>query len=405
MNRKPFVLCAAVLALLAGCAAPSTPASMTRPTPTPTPTPAPISIAADLVLVNGLLIDGTGAGPVRDAALLVRGDRIVAAGLRDRYTWPANARVIDVGGAAILPGFINAHVHSAYDLQLLEAWVMGGVTTVRDEGIISSTPLTDLLALRDEARRNPVYARLVSAGYMLTAPGGYGQLHVTSAEDARRQVIQELDAGVDLVKVSLEDGYAGRSGLPKLTDAELRAIVAAAHERGALVSGHITQARYIQPLLEAGVDDIAHTAYDRIPDVVLQRMADDDVYLTPTFTVFRNYGAPMSACVDNVRRFAAAGGKVALGNDYGGGPGEFEKGIPMYEIDKLSEAGLTPMQIIVASTRHAAHAAGLEDELGTLQPGKLADVLVVDGDPLSNLEALKNVRLVIHSGVVVKSGH
>jgi imidazolonepropionase-like amidohydrolase len=257
--------------------------------------------------------------------------------------------------------------------------------------------------MRDATRKNPKYARLVSAGYMMTVPDGYGDLFVVSTQDARLKVLWQLDAGVDMIKVSLEDGYAGKSGLPKLSQEQLKAIIAAAHERGTRVSGHITQARYLSDLVDAGVDDVAHNAYDVIPLDVLQRMVAKGIYLVPTFTVFRNYNAPVQTCVENLRRFVEQGGQVALGNDYGGGPGQFELGIPMYEIEMMSKASMTPMQIIVASTLHAAHVSHLENELGTLEPGKIADVLVVKGNPLQDLHALKDVQLVIHAGVVIRN--
>jgi imidazolonepropionase-like amidohydrolase len=369
-----------------------------------TATPFPALTAQDtLALVNGTLVDGTGAEAVPNASIVIRGDRIVAVGPRASVSIPASAQVLDVGGGTILPGLINAHVHFAFDEQKLEAWAQGGVTTVRDEGIISSRPITELLALRDATRKNPKYARLVSAGYMMTVPDGYGSLFVASTQDARRKVLWQLDAGVDMIKVSLEDGYAGKSGLPKLSQEQLKAIIAAAHERGTRVSGHITQARYLSDLVDAGVDDVAHNAYDVIPLDVLQRMVAKGIYLVPTFTVFRNYNAPVQTCVENLRRFVEQDGQVALGNDYGGGPGQFELGIPMYEIETMSKAGMTPMQIIVASTLNAAHVSHLENELGTLKPGKIADVLVVKGNPLQDLHALKDVQLVIHAGVVIRN--
>ncbi|RPI74816.1 MAG: hypothetical protein EHM45_17130, partial [Desulfobacteraceae bacterium] len=305
---------------------------------------------------------------------------------------------------AILPGFINAHIHFGYNEKNLANWAQGGITTVRDEGIIyeSNRTLEELIAFRNQAGKNPLLARLVSAGYIITVPNGYGQLRVESIEDARLQAERELNVGVDLLKVSMEDGYAGTSGLPKLTKEQLQAIVAVAHQRGTVVSGHITQARYIAPLLDAGVDDIAHTAYDRISDDTLQRMVKDHVALVPTFTVFRNYGAPENICIDNVRRFAALGGLIGLGNDFGGGPGEFETGIPMYEIDCLSRAGLTPMQIIQTATLNAARICRLEKELGTLEPGKLADVLIVKANPLQDLKTLQSLRYVLRSGRIIR---
>jgi imidazolonepropionase-like amidohydrolase len=310
---------------------------------------------------------------------------------------------VDAGGAFILPGFINAHVHYGFDEGNLQTWAQGGVTTVRDEAIISrGTSLEAWMMFRDRVNDSAVYARLVSAGYMITVPGGYGDLFVDSPQDARAKVTEQIDAGVDAIKVSLEDGYAGTHGLPKLTPEELAAIVAAAHERGVPVSGHVTQGEYIQAMLDAGVDDIAHVPYDYVAEAVLQQMVDRDVYLIPTFTVYRNYNAPVGNCADIVGHFVELGGHVALGNDYGGGPGEFELGIPMYEIEMMSVAGMTPMQIIVAGTRNAAHVIGMDDELGTIEAGKLADLLLVAGDPLQDLQSLTEIRMVIHNGVVIR---
>jgi imidazolonepropionase-like amidohydrolase len=354
------------------------------------------------VLVNGTLIDGTGSDPIANAVLVIQGERIVAVGSKEDVKIPRGTNVIDLGGATILPGFINAHVHFAFDEKNLEAWAYGGVTTVRDEAIITSGELDKLMAWRDESNQNPQRARLVSAGYMVTAPNGYGDLFVTSPDEARQKVFEELDAGVDLIKISMEDGYAGRSGLPKLTDEEIAAIISAAHERGALVSGHITQAEYLTILVKAGVDDIAHISYDLVPEEVWQEMVTKDIYMTPTFTVFRNYGAPVSTCVLNLRNFLKQGGQVALGNDYGGGPGEFELGIPIYEIEQMFKAGMTPLQIITASTKNAAIVSGIDDQVGTLETGKIADVLVISGNPLDDLQNLTNIRMVIHNGTVIR---
>ena len=355
-----------------------------------------------LVLMNGTLIDGTGSDPIKDAVLIIQGDRILKVGSKEEIRIPRGTNVIDLEGATILPGFINAHVHFAFDEENLKAWAYGGVTTVRDEAITSSKTLVNLMKWRDEISQNPAYARLISAGYMMSVPGGYGELSVASPDDARQKVLKELDAGVDLIKISMEDGYAGRSGLPKLTDDEIAAIITAAHERGVLVSGHATQAQYLNLLVEAGVDDIAHVPYDVVSDDVWQKMVAKEIYMTPTFTVYRNYHAPVATCVFNLRSFVDHGGQVALGNDYGGGSGKFELGIPMYEIEQMSEAGMTPMQIIVASTKNAAIVSGMENQIGTLEAGRIADVLVVAGNPLEDLENLTNIRMVIHNGTIIR---
>lgn len=356
-----------------------------------------------LVLINGTLIDGNGTDPISKAVIIIKGSQIAAVGSRDTVEIPKDAQVIDVAGGTIMPGFINAHAHDSFEEETLIAWAQGGVTTVRDEQIHSDLPLEEVMALRDSWNTDPQSARLISAGYILTVPDGYGKMPVTSPADARQKVLDELAAGVNLIKLAMEDGYAGTYGLPRLSGEELDTIISTAHEHGVLVSGHVTQAKYLEILVEAGVDDIAHVPYDIVSTDAWKQMVAKNIYMTPTFTVYRNFKAPISICVDNLRNFVAQGGKVALGNDYGGGPGEFELGIPMYEIQKMSEAGMTPMQIIVASTLNAAHISGVDEQLGTLEAGKIADILVVQGDPLENLDALKNIQLVIHEGIIIRS--
>jgi imidazolonepropionase-like amidohydrolase len=374
----------------------------TPTTATPSPTEASLPT---LALVNGTLIDGTGAEPVRDAALVIRAGRIAAVGTRTTITIPADATVFDVQGGTILPGFINAHVHNAFKASNLETWANAGVTTVRDEGILLGGNPAPLLAWRDKTVKQPQYARLISAGAMITVPGGYGNAFVSSPEEARQMVFRFVDSGAELIKASEEDGYAGRHDLPKLSMEELAAIVAAAHERGVPVSAHVTAVKYLQMVLDAGVDDAAHMVCDWLPADLIQRMVATDIYVVPTLTVLEAYGCLFRSS-QNLHDFAAAGGKVALGNDYTDIPqngfDHFELGMPMHEIERMAQAGLTPLQILVAATKNAAHVCNLDKELGTLEVGKLADVLVLNGDPLQDLNALTKVRLVIHTGAVIR---
>jgi imidazolonepropionase-like amidohydrolase len=131
-------------------------------------------------------------------------------------------------------------------------------------------------------------------------------------------------------------------------------------------------------------------------------MVQQGIYLTPTFTVFRNYNAPLGTMRENLRQFVELGGQVALGNDYGGGPGVFEPGIPMYEVEMMEEAGMTPMQVIIACTLNGAHVLRIDQTVGSLVPGKDADILIVDGNPLEDLRILANIKMVIHAGVIIR---
>jgi len=408
-RRRPGAGLLLLLLLVAACARlpqeePQTPASAS-PTPvTVLPTGAPGE--PTLVLAGGTLIDGTGAPPVPDAVVVIGENRVLTAGRRVDVTIPTGATVVDVSGATVLPGFVNAHVHGGYDAAALAAWAAGGVTTVRD---LAARPGGVDWAFRDEARANPKLARLVAAGPMVTVPDGYPiaywgmpALTVASAGDARQKVGALLDQGADLIKIALESGAIFGQSMPMLSPEEARAIVLVAHGRGKPVSAHVTVVADLPAALDAGVDDIAHMATDRVPDDMIQRMVKTSVYWVPTLELWQGVGLRRPAIADNLRRFVAAGGQVALGTDYQGAPNvRFDLGMPITEIELMAQAGMTPMQIIVAATRNAALTCGLERELGTLEPGKLADVLVVEGDPLADLQALTHIRLVLRDGVVI----
>jgi imidazolonepropionase-like amidohydrolase len=396
MRLKIFLACTLILFLVSACVSPERPTENEKP--------ATSQPSATLVLVNGTLIDGTGSDPVVDAVIMIAGEHIVAVGTRAQISIPPNTPTIDLQGATVLPGFINAHVHNAYTKEALAAWAQSGVTTVRDlEG--DGQP-SELFAFRDEVAPDPLYARLVAAGPMLTVPGGYGNRPITSTEDARQTVNALLDSGANLIKIGIEDNLQGRSW-PTLSAEEITAIVETAHARNVPVAAHISQRKHLALALEAGVDDVAHMIVDDLPDDLIARMIKDDVYWEPTLELWRcvsklHHLSWDVQAIDNLRRFSEAGGKVALGTDYGGYTCDFDLGMPMTEIGLMLQADMTPMQIIVAATRNAAHVCNLEEQLGTIEPGKLADILVVGGNPLNDIQALTDVQLVIHNGVIIR---
>jgi imidazolonepropionase-like amidohydrolase len=344
------------------------------------------------LVVAGTLVDGTGADPVPDAALVIREQRIVAVG--PRAGAPANAQTVAVPQTTILPGFINTHVHNAYRAQNLQTWAQAGVTTVRDVGAPAGTAY---FIMRDRLRTDPRNAWLIASGPLVTVPGGYPiagnnfpSLTVTSPADARDKIGSLIDDGADVIKITLT-----ADAIPTLSPEEAAAIVKTAHRRGIPVTVHATDARNRRRSLDAGVDDVAHIATDPVPDEDIRRMVAAGVYWVPTFEPLRGAGQ------DNLRRFMAAGGQLALGNA-GGYLSGIQIGMPMTEIEWMQTAGMTPMQIIVAATRNGARVCRREGAVGTLQIGKLADVLVVDGDPLQDLQALSRVRLVMHRGVIIR---
>ncbi|HMQ33286.1 MAG TPA: amidohydrolase family protein [Chloroflexaceae bacterium] len=388
---------------------PTAVATATLPPPPPEP-------RYDLVLLGGSLIDATGAPALDDAAVAIADGRIAAVGPAATLAFSPDTPVRDVRGATILPGFINAHVHIAgLSDDQLRGWTRAGVTTIRD----LAGDLDAQLARRNslDARDDPGLPRLLVAGPIVTAPGGYpfavadpalrvAGWGVRGPNEAQAAAAALADAGVDLVKLAV----SGRTDVswPELADAEIAAIAETARARGLRVSAHIDRASALRRAVLNGVNDAAHSPRDHLPDAVIALLVERGVTLTPTIAVYealafhRGKGAEwrrltQPVMYDNVRRFVAAGGTLALGDDYGGVPG-MPVGMPMAELRHWQALGLTAEQIIVAATRGSAIACGIATEVGTVEPGKVADLLVVQGDPREDLGALARPLLVLRGG-------
>jgi imidazolonepropionase-like amidohydrolase len=398
--KRNLISFTVLMILLAACVASAT------PTTTPHPSPAIISDPS-LAVINGTLIDGTGADLIKGAVLVIQGERIVAVGPRSSINIPESSKIIDVQGATILPGFFNAHVHGVYNEEKLAAWAQEGVTTVRDLGAYQWPPSK---ALFDRIEQDNRYARLISGGIFITPPGGYpiavfggNGKTISTTEEAPRAVNELLDQGADVIKISLESGQIFGQQIPMLTTEQVKAIAATAHQRGTRVSAHATVTKDLKRSIDEGVDDVAHMVVDPINDDLIRAMIARDMYWVPTLELWKNVGQGQDTnVIENLQRYAAAGGKVALGTDFEGYYTPFQLGMPTKEIAWMNEAGMTPMQIIVAATKNAAHVSNVEKDLGTLEVGKIADVLIVQGNPLQDLLALSNVQYVIHNGEVIR---
>jgi imidazolonepropionase-like amidohydrolase len=369
-----------------------TPASIPQ-TPIHTPTNTPFPAHTPIVLF-GAIIDGTGAAPLEDAAIVIQDGVITAVGFRQEIEIPSGAVIIEFPGSTILPGFINAHVHTVYNPFLLKQWAQEGVTTVRDLG--ARYPFS-LFPTRDRYNEDPASATLIAAGPLITVPRGYPiagnnfpSLVVTNPDHARREVAELIREGADVIKIVVESG----DGAPTLSLETASAIVETAHQEDVPVAAHVGTLDDLRLAVNAGVDDFSHVV-PSLPEELLEQLVADNVYWVPTLETAGGYDA------GNILRFIDAGGRIALGNDGGMLPG-IEIGMPMREIEMLQAAGMIPMEIIVAATWNAAQVCNREDTLGTLEVGKIADVLVIHGDPLVDLKALRDVLLVIHQGVIIR---
>lgn len=414
-----------------------------------------------LVLRGGMLLDGYESRPLHDAAVVVRGGRITWVGPARDVEIPDGARVLDVRGKTILPGLIDLHVHvdlighGDYDewydfiggtarLEEMAAissgqMVRAGVTTAVDLG----APL-DVIRVRDQIESGLMPGpRLLLSGPWITqvtldgVPMAYQNV-VATPEAAARAAEALIAAGSDVIKTWI------------LPEPELRAVVEVAHARGVDVHTHLYRPENIRAAIRAGVDvfqhvgsagnppydealvlEIAHRGIpvvqtmahriwvypatvafpERLQDERLRRHLPDDVYteLQRSFVnferldYFRTTGRQIRNSRVAARQFIEAGAVMGVGTD-AASPLNFHTEAMWRELEALVESGMTPSQALSAATRVNAEILGLGDEIGTLEPGKAADILVVSGDPLASIRTLDRVHLVIADGRLIEVG-
>ena len=375
-----------------------------------------------IVLTNGTLIDGTGRLPIHHATVEIVDGRIgtITQGA-DYHPVRKDEKVLNLYGHVILPGFIHSHAHTSfkhlnnkplqgYHKEYLTACIKEGITTIRDMGITTNVSNDDVIE-QTKALDDFSYPRVITSGKVFTAPGGYGgqePIGVASDEEARSMVREVLDKGVHFITTALEDGSDPSTfGLPQLNPDLLNSICHEAHKRGAYVSSHVTNAKNLQILINAGINDAAHMIYDRLDDDLIRQLVNKGVRIVPTLTVLKmfqeKYGIPLlEQGIDNVKRFVKAGGEIGLGDDFIEAEEPWYRlGMPWEELKLLRDAGLTPMQIIVSATSIGAKICNMSDEIGTIETGKRADLFVIEGDPLLSMESLREVRYVIKDGTIV----
>ena len=188
---------------------------------------------------------------------------------------------------------------------------------------------------------------------------------------------------------------------------QIKAIVETARKRDKRVTAHVSRVKHVEMALGGEVDELAHMIIEHFPDSLITKIIAKNIYLVPTLELWKEVSDAnnlnwSTITIDNLRRFVKAGGKVALGTDIGGYIGNFDRGMPITEVRLMEKAGMTPMQIIIAATGNAAAVCDRKDKIGTLETGKIADILIVKNNPLENLEALKTIYMVIHNGEIIR---
>ena len=396
----------------------------------------------------GRLIDGTGAEPKEDAAILILGDKIVEVCDWGEASKPEGVEVIDASDKTVMPGLIDAHVHFSggrshrfgeyilvpEGVRLLRAAkdaeeaLKAGFTTMRCCG--SKNALYLKRAIKEGTIRGP---RIVAAGYVLSQTFGHGDMHYFPLEyakmlnpticdgrdECRKAARLTLREGADFIKVCTTGGVMSERDRPEFTQfsmEELEVMVEEARHVGTFCAAHAEGTEGIKNAVKAGFKTIEHGIY--LDDEAIDLMKRKDVILVPTFSIEKqivDHGAEhgmvewgvkkaketLKHHIESIRRAYEAGVKIAMGTDFGTAP-LFKMGTNAMELRLLIECcGMTPMEALVAATKTAAEACGLGDKTGTIEAGKLADIIIVDGDPLKNIDILRDVNRI---KVVMKEG-
>ena len=408
------------------------------------------------LITNGTLIDGNGTVPVKDAAVLVKDRKIVFAGRQAEAPYPeAEVEKVDAKQGYILPGMIDTHVHMLFEginlvkmvtepfslrfygaIGNLRRTLDAGVTSVRDAG---GADLGMKTAVENGVVPGPRMQISITA---LSITGGHGDGWQPSGfsteifpsypgmpanicdgvEDVRKKVREVLRAGADIIKVCSTGGVLSPTDHPEFTQftiEELQVMVQeAAFRKGVKVMAHAQGAEGVKNAILAGIHSIEHGIY--LTDEIIELMLDRGTYLVPTLLAplsvleigqatgsMPEYGVRKAQEVmeihsDSITRAYKAGVKIAMGTDAGVMP----HGTNLRELGLMCGIGMSPMESIVATTKTAAECMGWQDRVGTVEPGKLADVIIAGKDPLSDIESLKvaeNIRFVMKDGIAYKN--
>ena len=402
-------------------------------------------------LKNARLIDGTGAAPVRDATILIDGNRIRSVSTRSAGDFSAGAEIIDCAGMTLLPGLIDCHDHMAnHRYSLDHRWRLDepqSTRHLRTARVLKQTLAAGYTTIRDAAGLDAGFKRAIEEGLIegprlvlslaiISPYGGIGDAVSPSGlplddcccipgdpllpsavangvVEVREVVRKMVRAGADVIKTATTGGASSRPGHGPRDAAfnldEMQAMVDEAQALDRRVMCHALGGRGLDIAIEAGVNSIEHGSYLAENPRHLERMAEKGIFFVPTLLVYEYHRrspqphvreraqALVESHVESIRRALEIGVKVVAGTDAGGHGHPANAG----ELECLVRAGMTPMQALQAATGWAAECLGQEDELGTIAPGKLADLVVVNGDPLVDIALLRDPA---HIALVIKDG-
>ncbi len=383
--------------------------------------------AGSIVLRGGRVWDGTGA-PARSATLVITSNRIVALLPPASTDWPKDARVLDVAGKTVMPGLIDLHTHIDYRMpgnsdtrafnaadgalrgaERLRYYIESGITSLRDTGSDGDTPFI-LKGWVNEGRLTG--PRIFAAGSIVSGKGGHGaevdlstdrplgaMREAAGPDDWREAVREQFRKGADFIKVTSH-----------FSEAEIKAAVEEAHDLGLKITAD-AETFYIERAVRAGIDMIEHPLprTDETIRLMAEKGTESDPTLIPYLIIFRQNGGYFGstsrrftfseeANFVRVKKMKEAGITLGIGTDLVSDWFRFLPWAYHEEMRQFIRLGYTVPEVLGIATRVNARLLDMGDRLGTLEPGKLADVLVVTGRPDERLDDLANVDLVIRDG-------
>jgi imidazolonepropionase-like amidohydrolase len=387
------------------------------------------------LFLGGLVIDGLGAHQER-SGLLVEDDRIAAVGPDLEARRHEADRVVDLGGKTLMPGMVDCHAHpgggdykpeyardpyglaALRTIQALQRTLHAGITTVRSAGARDFVDVDARSAMRDGVFVGP---RLLCAGRAITMTGGHGHAfaaEVDGPDNIRAEVRRQVKRGVDAIKILASGGIGTPSQSPHsemFTAEEVFAAADEARRAGKPILTHAMGNAPIRTCIAAGVTSIDHGNY--LDEECCQMMIDKGIYYVPTFGCYYYYSVRRLAEPEKCARtdpvmaphrqsFQMAmrmGVKIALGCDCGA-PSRMPNGENALEFSLYVQNGMPAEQAIVCGTSSSAKLLRLDREIGSLEPGKQADLIVVDGNPLEDIDTLQhNIALVMKGGRMVRN--
>ena len=410
------------------------------------------ALAETWAIEHVTLIDGTGHAPQADMTVTVDGDKITAVTPSALAKSP-KGKIIDGHGKYLMPGLMDVHIHlhggvdqkgdtAESRTQALAGFLYSGVTTVYDAGNQADV----ILPLRADERAGKIMSpRIFATGNLITYPGSHGSGMAVTVQDFEKDK-EKLDRHIaeqqpDVVKLTLEEeGWGARPMIPLMPEPLLRDLIRYYNLHGIRTTIHVSSELRAEEAIFAGTDSLAHPVIQGpVSDSFVKLMAAKKTPFASTITIGENYSRlaehpeyldqPLYAatfspadratlktkvraeyqarmwttwmklmtpvCEENIRKVHAAGGVVAMGTDQSSGPAS------QRELELLVKAGITPFDVLTIATHNGAVLLGKADQLGSVEPGKLADLLLLNADPTASIDNVKNIAFVMKGGQIV----